>query len=488
MPRQEKRVGKKIYLIQPTYRDRDGRLLKEGSLFTHSLALPALSAAIPPTWEKEICLEHFEEVNYDSEASVIGISCMVCDIFHACEIAEAFRKRGKTVLIGGCAAPLWKHVVKASVDALVYGNPGPEGMGRVLADVENGSLAPEYQFGTNVDYPFDYEVLAGRRISFMPALGSIGCANRCEFCCTAAMCNGRYHLRSLEAVMADLRAVRRLTRRVAFVDTNLYNNREHLKDLCRRIVDENIDIIWGAECTLTVGDDPEVLGLLRLAGCRLLVMGIETVNQGNLGKMGKPNLVKRYSEQIRRIREAGIFVAGFFIFGFDNDDRSTVEDLIRFIREVHISVPLVNVLTPVPGTRLFERLKSEGRMLMSNEADFLRQNLLYDTPMYRCHFLPRQMSPEETEQSCLDLRKRLSSLRAIISRSLVPDPFMATVLFLLNLRFRRETRAIARFLRKEAKSSPSATPLNLRSRFRGPQQSVLRTVNEGGHRIEELKE
>ena len=448
---QEKRLKRKIYLIQPTYRDRDGRLLKERSLFLHSLALPALSAAIPPAWEKEFCLEHFEEINYDSDASVIGISCMVCDIFHACEIAEAFKKRGKIILIGGCAAPLWKHVVQASVDALVYGNPGLEGLERVLSDVENGSLSPEYQFGTNVDYPFDYEVLAGRRISFMPALASIGCANRCEFCCTAAMCNGRYHLRSLEAVMADLRAVRRLTRRVAFVDSNLYNNRDHLKELCRRIVDENLDIIWGAECTLAVGDDPDVLGLLRLAGCRLLVIGIETVNEGNLRKMGKPNHVQRYREQIGRIREAGIFVAGFFVFGFDNDDRSTVEDLIRFVREAHISLPLVNLLTPVPGTRLFDRFKSEGRILMSDEADFLRQNLLYDTPMYRCHFLPKHMAPQEAEQSCLDLRNRLSSLRAVIIRSLVPDLFMATVLFFLNYRFRRETRAIAKLLRKEAK-------------------------------------
>jgi radical SAM superfamily enzyme YgiQ (UPF0313 family) len=456
---QEQRVKRKIYLIQPTYRDHNGRLLKERSLFVHSLALPALSAAIPPAWEKEFCLEHFEEVNYESDASVIGISCMVCDIFHACEIAETFRRRGKIVLIGGCAAPLWKSLVKPSVDGLVYGNPGPEGMRRLLVDVETGNVAPEYQFGTNIDYPFDYMVLAGKPISFMPVLGSVGCTNRCEFCCTAAMCNGQYHLRSLEAVMVDLRAVRRLTRRVAFVDSNLYNNREHLKDLCRRIIDENLDIIWGAECTLAVGEDPEVLGLLRLAGCRLLVIGIETVSQANLREMGKPNLVRRYPAQIKRIRDAGIWVGGFFIVGFDNDDPSTVEELTRFIREVHISLPFVNVLTPVPGTRLFERLKSEGRILMSNEADFLRQNLLYDTPMYRCYFLPKQMSPREAEQACLELRQKLCSLREIIRRSLVPDPFMAAALFLLNLRFRRETLAIARVLRKEAKPSSSTAPL-----------------------------
>ena len=129
MPGQEKRV-EKIYLIQPTDRDRDGRLLKEGSLFTHSLAFAALSCILP-TWKKEICLEHFEEVNYTSEASVIGISCMVCDIFHACEIAEAFRRRGEDRAYWRLRSPVMeKHVVKASVYVLVYGNPGPEGMGK----------------------------------------------------------------------------------------------------------------------------------------------------------------------------------------------------------------------------------------------------------------------------------------------------------------------------------------------------------------------
>src|SRR5208283_6244383 len=94
-------IRRKIYFIQPTYRDQNGHLLKGSSIFIHSLALPTLSAAVPPYWEKEFCLEFFEDVNYDSDASVIGISSMGYDIIHGHEIAEEFKKRGKTVIFGG---------------------------------------------------------------------------------------------------------------------------------------------------------------------------------------------------------------------------------------------------------------------------------------------------------------------------------------------------------------------------------------------------
>lgn len=445
-------MKRKIYLIQPTYRDREGRLLKGRSLFVHSLALPALSAVIPAEWEKEFCLEYFDEVDFDTDASVVGISCMVCDIFHASEMAREFRRRGKTVLIGGCAAQLWKAVVRPVADALVFGNPGPGDMARILADAEANRLAPEYACGMDVDFPFDYSVLRDRPISFMPVLASVGCRNRCEFCSTAAMGRGQHCLRSLDHVMADLRAVRRTTRRVAFVDNNFYNSRAHLMDLCRRIIDERLDILWGAECTLNVGEDPESLRLLRRAGCRMLIIGVESVNSDNLRDARKPNLADRYREQFRNIRDAGIYVGGFFIFGFDGDDPATVGELFAAIRDLRISLPMVNVLTPVPGTDLFERLERQGRMLMTDRVEFLRQNLHYDTPMYRCYFMPARMSPAKAERSCLDLRQRLSTLPQILRRSLVPSPLMTAVLLQMNLGFRAETRAIAKLLREEKRA------------------------------------
>ncbi len=97
-------MKKKIYLIQPTYRNVDGHLLKGTNLFIHSLVLPILSATIPSDWEKEFCLEYFEDINYDTDASVVGISSMGYDLIHGMEIAEAFTKQEKIVIFGGYQA------------------------------------------------------------------------------------------------------------------------------------------------------------------------------------------------------------------------------------------------------------------------------------------------------------------------------------------------------------------------------------------------
>src|SRR3990172_3788175 len=94
-------MKKKIYLVQPTYRDQHGILLKVSKLYTISLALPALSSTIPYDWEKEFCYEYFQDINLDSDASVVGISCMGYEIFRGVELATEFTKRGKTVLFGG---------------------------------------------------------------------------------------------------------------------------------------------------------------------------------------------------------------------------------------------------------------------------------------------------------------------------------------------------------------------------------------------------
>ena len=98
-------MTRKIYLIQPTYLDSNGRLLQGNSLFYSSLALPALSSAIPPDWQKEFCFEYFTNVNYETDAPVVGISSMGYDVLHGSEIAREFRRRGKQVLFGGHQVP-----------------------------------------------------------------------------------------------------------------------------------------------------------------------------------------------------------------------------------------------------------------------------------------------------------------------------------------------------------------------------------------------
>ena len=435
-------MKKNIYFIQPTYRDLDGRLLKGKSLFIHSLVLPILSATVPSDWEKEFCLEYFEDVNYHSEASVVGISSMGYDISHGCEIAEIFKKQGKIVIFGGYQAYFSRNRLRPLADSIVFGNPGPREMKKIVGDIESGQLAPEYYCGADIDFPFDYSVLMGKRIYCMTVLSSVGCRNKCDFCCTAAIYQGRYRLRNLNHVLADIRAARRRTRYLAFIDTNIYNSREYLLRLCSRIIQENLNIRWGAESTIDIAEDIEVLNLLRRAGCKMLFIGLETLNQHSLDSVNKPYSAERYRELIQRIHRAGIYVAGYFILGLDGETPSSVDDLFDFIHKTRLNFPSLNLLLPAPGTRIFDRLGKEGRLLIQNEDEFISNNLYYNASSNRCFFIPKNMSVEQAENSFIDLNRRLSPFREILWRSATFDPLGAAFLFYMNLSFRRDAKKI----------------------------------------------
>jgi hypothetical protein len=152
-------VMRKIYLVQPTYRDLAGRLAQSGRLLYGSLALPALSAA-------------------------------------------EFRRRGKTVIFGGPMAWLSDGRARRECDAVVLGHPGPTDLAAILGDALAGRLAPEYRCGMAADFPFDYSVLGHGRWDLLPVTASLGCRGTCAFCCTASLYGGGYRHRALDAGVA----------------------------------------------------------------------------------------------------------------------------------------------------------------------------------------------------------------------------------------------------------------------------------------------
>lgn len=436
-------MKKKIYLIQPTYRNVNGFLLKGKRLFLHSLVLPILSATIPSDWEKEFCLEYFEDINYGSEASVVGISSMGYDLGHGLEIARIFKKRGKIVIFGGYQAYFSRNHLGPFCDSIVFGNPGPLEMKKILGDIESGQLEPEYHCGTEIDFPFDYSVLAEKTIYFTPVLSSVGCRNQCDFCCTAAIYKGRYRLRDLNDVFTDLQVARRRTRHLAFVDSNIYNNREYLVRLCSRIIQEKLDIRWGAESTIDIAEDLGVLNLLRRAGCKILFIGLETLNQHSLNFINKPYLAERYADSIQRIHRAGIYVAAYFILGLDEEIHSSFDDLFEFIHKTRVNLPSLNFLHPAPGTRIFDRLNRQGRLLIRSEDEFIQnKDLHYNASCNRCLFIPKHMSAEDAENKFIDLYRKLNSFREIFWRSVTFDPLGAAFLLYMNLSFRRDAKKI----------------------------------------------
>ncbi len=432
-------MKKKIYYIQPTYQTLDGTLLKGDSLYVHSLAMPALSAATPSDWEKNITLQYFDDIDYDTDASVIAITSMGYDISQGMEIAREFKRRNKTVIFGGYQAHFSSHLLIQNIcDCVVHGNPGPNDMKKILNDIENNRLEREYHFGIDINFPFDYSVLEGKKITFMPVLSSIGCVNDCDFCCTAAVYRSKFRLRKIEFVIEDLKSISKVSKKAGFVDNNIYNNREYLLKLMKAIIDNGINLRWGAQVTVDIGDDPEALEYLYKAGCRLLFIGMETLHQENLSGVNKKYMVQSYSERLRNIAKSGIRVAGYFMFGFDNDTTKTPQMLYDFISSVKISLPILNILIPVPGTRIFNRLRNENRLLFNEEQDLLKNNSFYNSACNTCFFIPKLMTAEEAERGFLELYGKLACYSQIIRRSLCLNPFMMAFLLGMNIIFRRE--------------------------------------------------
>ena len=400
-----------VYLVQPTYRDKDGSLLKGRRLGLHSAVLPALSAAVPGHWRRTSCVEFFEDVDLDTSASVVAITSMGYDFPRGRELAAEFRRRGKRVLFGGWQAGLSRGKLDGVCDALVLGNPGPRALAGILDDAQAGRLERVYRCGVEIDYPWDYSVLDGKRIDYLPVVTGVGCPNRCAFCCIAAAYGGRYHPRSVACVMADVRAVAARSRFASFVDSNVYGSREHLLAFCGAMRAEGLRLTWGAQATIAVGDDAEALRALHDAGCRVLFVGLESLDQANLHAVGKPYAVAGYRERVARMQDAGLAVAGYFLLGLDHDDPGTFDRLYEFIRLTGINLPILNVLLPAPGTATHALLRREGRLLFDDEDEMLANNAAYNSSCRRCFYRPKQMTPRQVEEGYLSLARRLTSLR-----------------------------------------------------------------------------
>ncbi len=421
----------------------DGKLVKGWTQFNHSLNLPLLSAVIPSDWQKEFCLEYFDDVNYETDAAVIILSCMGYDIMHAVEIAENFKKLDKIVIYGAHMDQYSEKLMKKVCDSSYHETPSPSNMKIILDDVLNGTLKADYQCGLDIDFPFDYTVLKDRKIRFVQMLTSIGCRNTCEYCCTAAVYKGRYRVRRIDYVIEDMHSVRKLTKYGSFVDSNIYNNPFYLRKLCKRIVDENIGLQWGAQSTIDIGNDPLTLKLLYQAGCRILFIGLETLDQHNLEYVNKSYDVNFYNELVKKIRSAGIHVAGYFMLGFDSDTVDTFNNIYKFINTAKITLPILNILLPVPGTRIFESFKSEGRLIIGNENDFEDKKPQYSVPCNHSFFIPKQMSQYELESRFLNLYRMVSmNWYAIIKRSFSLNPLFYLVFLRMNIALRKEYKAM----------------------------------------------
>jgi radical SAM superfamily enzyme YgiQ (UPF0313 family) len=437
-------MEKNIYIIQPTYRLMDGKLIKELPLFNYSFNLPIISATIPGNWQKETCLEYTEEINFDTNASVILITSPGYDVSRSVEIIEKFKEKNKIVIFGAHLDKFSDMILRNSCDAVFYGYPNPKKMEELLNDIESGKLKNEYYFGYNLNFPFDYSILQKHKMPFLPMIASLGCRHNCTYCCYPPIFQGHYHLRNVEYVIFDLKEIAKMKKPVAFLDANLYNNRKYLIKLCNRIIEEKIHIKWGAQCTINIGDDREVLELLYKAGCRMIFLGLETLNNKNMMQLNKEMNADFYKRQLEGLHSAGIKTGAFFILGLDEDDFSTFDKIFDFFQKNKIAVPYVHIYFPVPGTMLAEKLRAEGRILEDYFDNYQSKQSKFSAPCSIAYFEPAKLTRSELEAGFLLLFGKITSLKNIIRRIFVWDLSTAMIILKMNMEARKKFKSMKR--------------------------------------------
>jgi radical SAM superfamily enzyme YgiQ (UPF0313 family) len=342
---------------------RNPRVPKRAMLRFSVLPLTIVAALTPEQHEVRILDENVEPLDPDTDADVVGISFMTALAPRAYEIARDFRARGKTVIGGGFHPSLCPEEASEHFDAIVIGDA--EGAWEaVLRDIEAGRLRNTYR-GCRRDglrVPAARRDLLARKEKYYVTINAIqagrGCEHACRYCSVTAFHERTYRRRPLEDVLAELRGI---PRDLIFVDDNIMSCRSYAGDLFRSMIPMRKR--WVGQCSIEIADDPELLRLAHESGCCGLFIGIETVNRQNLAAMNKQfNASGRYQERLAKIRRQGISVTAGMIVGLDQDDPGVFERNLEFLQRTRIDALQLNILTPLPGTPLFDEMKRTGRL------------------------------------------------------------------------------------------------------------------------------
>lgn len=374
------------------------------------LALTTLAALTPGDVRVRLIDENVEKIDWKATPDLVGISLMTPLAPQGYEIADAYRKRGVPVVLGGIHPSMMPEEARAHADAVVVGEA--EGLWpRVVEDVRQGELQPLYRSEghsplTNLPLP-RRELLKRKAYFFVNTVQTTrGCPFDCEFCSVPQFYGHTYRLRPVEEVE---REVRRLEGRfVFFVDDNIAGDKAYTKALFRHLIPYRLK--WASQASITIARDQELLRLARQSGCMGLFIGFESLSQKTLKEMGKTfNRAQSYREMIKRIHSHGIGIQGSFIFGSDGDTPSVFAEVVRFTEQTRLDAVLFSILTPFPGTRLYRKMKAEGRILSEDWARYDMNHVV---------FSPRGMGVEQLQNGFNWAYSRLYSWRSIAKRLL----------------------------------------------------------------------
>ncbi len=346
------------------------------------LGLLTVAAMLPQDWEIRVIdlnTDQAEKKDYDW-ADYVMISAMIIQKKSVCEILDKCRQYGKKVIAGGPLFNIVPEDYSASIDHLVLGE-AESSLPPLLADLEKGCPRRVYasdQFPALTTTPLPrWDLIDVGKYASLTVQFSRGCPHDCEFCDITALYGRTPRLKGQDQFIRELQAAYDTGWRgtVFVVDDNFIGNKREVKKTLPKVIDwmklRNYPFDFMTETTITLADDDELIRLMAEAGFDNVFIGFETPEEASLKECSKNHNCRRdMVASVKKLQNAGIQVMGGYIVGFDHDDESIFSKQIKFIQDSGVVTAMVSLLSVVPKTRLWQRLKNENRL----DEDLIKEN------------------------------------------------------------------------------------------------------------------
>ena len=383
---------------------------------SYLLAIPTLVSLTPVKHDIRIFDENIEQIDYNWNADIAGISVRTMFAKRAYVISEMYRKRGVKTILGGIHPSMCPDEALRFCDSIVIGEA--EGVwGKLLKDAEDRNLQRIYRSDKFADLKL-YPMPNRSSLSKQKYLSDIvqtakGCPFHCEFCSVHVFDGQRIRTKTVEQVTREIQDINsnstasyKTKKSIFFADDNIIADKQFAMDLFLALKPHKIN--WMCQASLNISEEDEILRAMRNSGCGAIFIGFESISKGNLESMHKKiNAKYSYIDAIKKIQSYGILVHSSFILGYDFDNTYSFDALIDFIEEANLLMPLINILTPFPGTKLFSRFEIEGRILHKDWSMYDSQHVV---------FHPANMSPKELLEGYKRVIKEIYSYDSIYKK------------------------------------------------------------------------
>ena len=385
-------------------------------------------------WDAKIIIEQSEKIDFDKirDFDMVGISTITSTAPRAYAIADKIRSMDIPVILGGPHVTFLPNEALAHADYVIRGE-AEEAFINFIDTWENGkcfSQVPNLSYereGKNIHNalkplqrsldvnPFpDFSMSQYKKIKIdgrmtLPVQTSRGCPFHCSFCSVTGMFGKAYRFRSTENVMQELYRYDPKIHSLFFYDDNFTANRKRAKELLQRMIKENLGFIWSTQVRVDITKDPELVRLMKQAGCHTVYVGMESINPKSLESMKKQQTVEEMAQAMQIFRQENINVHGMFVYGFDEDDWQTVKETVRFAKRAKFSSTQFMILTPLPGSDFYDKVCEENRIQFNDWG-------LYDAQ--HAVFKPKNLSLFELQQAQIYSHSRFYSFIEVIRRAM----------------------------------------------------------------------